>query len=151
MFISFTAPRNAMWRNLPTQTNHSRSLECPCRELLIWDSLGFPGGAVVKNLPANAGDTRDTSSIPGSGRFSGEGKGNPLQSSCLENPMDRGAWQATYRPWGRSQTWLEQLSTHTLGQKDYTWPFLLSQSSDSKRSSIGQMSHRPRNDKVTFL
>ena len=46
---------------------------------------------VVKNLPANAGDTRDTGSVPRSGRSSGEGNGNPLQYSCLENPMDRGA------------------------------------------------------------
>ena len=50
---------------------------------------------MVKNLPANAGDTGDTSSIPGLGRSPGEGNGNPLQCSCLENPMDRGAWQAT--------------------------------------------------------
>ena len=48
----------------------------------------FPGGSVVKNLPANAGDT---GSIPGSGRFPGKGDGNPLQYSCLENPIDRGA------------------------------------------------------------
>ena len=46
---------------------------------------------VVKNLPANAGDTRNTGSIPGSGRSSGIGNGNPLQYSCLENPMDGGA------------------------------------------------------------
>ena len=52
----------------------------------------LPGGSVVKNLPANAGDA---SSIPGSGRSPGEGNGNPLQHSCLENPMDRGAWQTT--------------------------------------------------------
>ena len=50
---------------------------------------------VVKNLPANAGDVRDTGWIPGSGRFPGEGNGKPLQYSNLENPMDRGAWQAT--------------------------------------------------------
>ena len=49
---------------------------------------------MVKNLPANAGDIRDVGSIPGSGRSAGEGHGNPLQYSCLENPMDRGAWQA---------------------------------------------------------
>ena len=48
---------------------------------------------VVKNLPANAGDRRDAGLIPGSGR-SGEGNGNPFQYSCLENPMDRGVWQA---------------------------------------------------------
>ena len=48
---------------------------------------------VVKNLPASVGDVRDVSSIPGSGRSPGEGNGHPLQYSCLENPMDRGAWQ----------------------------------------------------------
>ena len=50
---------------------------------------------VVKNPPANAGDIRDIGLIPGLGRFPGEGNGNPLQYSCLENPMDRGAWWAT--------------------------------------------------------
>ena len=55
----------------------------------------FPGGAVVKNLPANAGDAGNTGLIPGSGRSSGGGNGNPLQYSCLENSMDRGAWRAT--------------------------------------------------------
>ena len=60
------------------------------RFLKCW--ICCPGGSVVKNPPANA---RDASSIPGSGRSPGEGNGNPLQYSCLENPMDRGAWQAT--------------------------------------------------------
>ena len=54
--------------------------------------VGFPGGTVVKNMPANAGDARDVGSIPGSGRSPGEGNGNPLWYSCLENAMDRGAW-----------------------------------------------------------
>ena len=49
---------------------------------------------VVKNLPANAGDIRDTGLVPGSGRSPGEGHGNPFQYSCLENPMDREAWWA---------------------------------------------------------
>ena len=49
----------------------------------------------VKNPPANAGDIRDPSSIPGSGSSPGGGNSNPLQYSCLENPMDRGAWRAT--------------------------------------------------------
>ena len=49
---------------------------------------------VVRNPPANAGDTRDTGSIPGSGRSPGGGNGNPPQYSCLENPVDRGAWWA---------------------------------------------------------
>ena len=48
----------------------------------------------VKKMPANARDKRDMGSIPGSGRSPGEGNGNPLQYSCLENPTDRGAWQA---------------------------------------------------------
>ena len=50
---------------------------------------------VVKNVPANAGDIRDMGSIPGSGRSLGEGHGNPLQDSCLENPVDRGAQRTT--------------------------------------------------------
>ena len=49
---------------------------------------------MVKNLPSNAGDERDTGSIPGSGRSPGRGNGYPLQYSCLENPMDKGAWWA---------------------------------------------------------
>ena len=53
--------------------------------------MGFPSGSAVKNLPAN---TRDAGSIPGPGRAPGGGHGNPLQYSCLENPMNRGAWQA---------------------------------------------------------
>ena len=59
---------------------------------------------VVKNLPANAGDARDMSSIPGSGISSGIGNGNPLQYSCLENPIDRGDWWATAHGVTESQT-----------------------------------------------
>ena len=55
---------------------------------------------VVKNLPANAGAAGDIGSIPGSGRFPGGGNGNPHQYFCLENSMDRGAWQATTSTWG---------------------------------------------------
>ena len=54
----------------------------------------FLGGTVVKNLPADAGDARDVSSIPGFGRSPGEGNGFPMQYSCLENSMDRGDWWA---------------------------------------------------------
>ena len=50
---------------------------------------------MIKNLPGNAGDVRDECLIPGLGRSPGGGHGNPLQYSCLENPMDKGAWQAT--------------------------------------------------------
>ena len=59
---------------------------------------------VVKNPPANAGDIRDGSLIPGSGRFPGGGHGNSLQYSCLENPMDRGAWWATVHGIAESDT-----------------------------------------------
>ena len=67
---------------------------------------------MVKNLPANAGDTRDTASIPGLGRSPGVGNGNLLQYSCLENPTDKGAWQATVHGVTKSRT---QLSTHKTG------------------------------------
>ena len=59
---------------------------------------GFPGGTSGKEPPANAGDMRDFGLIPGSERYLGGGYGNPLQYSCLKNPMDRGAWQAGYSP-----------------------------------------------------
>ena len=69
--------------------------------MLIWTKVGVDWASqvvlVVKNLPANAGDIRDTGSIPGLGRSPGERNGYPLQYSCLENPMDRGAWWATVR------------------------------------------------------
>ena len=66
--------------------------------------LGFPGVSVVKNLPANAGDTEDAGSTPGLGRSPGIGNGNPLEYSCLENPMERGAWWATVHVVTKSQT-----------------------------------------------
>ena len=62
---------------------------------------------LVKNLPASAGDVRDACMIPGLGRFPGGGHGNPLQYSCLENPMDRGAWWATVHRVAKSQTRLK--------------------------------------------
>ena len=65
---------------------------------------------VVKNLSANAGDKRDVGSISGSGRSSELGNGNPPQYSCLGNPLDRGAWQATVHGVTKSET---HLSTHT--------------------------------------
>ena len=58
----------------------------------------------IKNLPAKAGDIRDLGSIPGLGRSPGGGNGNTLQNSCLENPVDRGAWRATVHREAKSQT-----------------------------------------------
>ena len=59
---------------------------------------------MVKNPSANTGDLRDSVSVPGSGRSPGEGHGNPLQYSCLENPMDRGAWRVTVHKVAESDT-----------------------------------------------
>ena len=77
--------------------------------------MGFWGGSVVKNPPTIAGDT---GSIPGSGRFSGEGNGNPFQYSCLGNPMDRGAWGNTVHGVTKSRTWL---STMHKWKDTYNW------------------------------
>ena len=63
--------------------------------------MSFPGGSVVKKLPANAGDL---GLIPGFGRSPGEGNGNPLQYSCLGNPIDRGAWWDTVHGGAKSMT-----------------------------------------------
>ena len=72
---------------------------------------------VVKNPLANAGDIRDTGSIPGLGRSTGGGHGNPLQYCCLENPMDRGAWWAMFHRVTKSWTQLKRLSMHALQWK----------------------------------
>ena len=77
---------------------------------LLWTNnafKGFPDGAVVKNLPANAGDA---GSIPGSGRSPGKGDGNPLQYSCLENPMDRGTLSSYSLKGHKESDMTEQLS-----------------------------------------
>ena len=71
---------------------------------------GFPGGAGGKEPAANEGDKSDMGSIPGWGRSPGGGHGNPLQHSCLENPMERGAWRATVHGVAKSQTRLKQLT-----------------------------------------
>ena len=71
---------------------------------------GFPGDSVVKNPPVNVGDARDTSLIPGLERFSGGGNDNPLQYSCLENPMDSGAWLATVH--GVEKRWTQLRDFH---------------------------------------
>ena len=72
---------------------------------------GIPGGASGKEPTVDAGDIRDVGLIPGSGRFYEEGNGNPFQYSCLENPVDRGAWRATVHGVTKSRTRLKQFST----------------------------------------
>ena len=83
--------------------------------------MGFPGGSLVKNPPANAGDA---GSIPGSGRSPGGGNDNPLQHSCLENPMDRGAWRATVHSHTKELDTTEQLNTSNRSVSSWIYPFL---------------------------
>ena len=73
-----------LWAGRNPKEGGSHLLSCT-----IPDGFGFLGSSVIKNPPANTGDV---GLIPGSGRSPGEGHGNPIQYSCLENPMDRGAW-----------------------------------------------------------
>ena len=80
---------------------------------------GFQAVLVVQNPPANAVDVRDVGSIPGWGRSPRGGHGNPLQYSCLENPMDRGAWRATVHRVTKSRTRLKQLTTCALYAKPH--------------------------------
>ena len=68
---------------------------------------------MVKNPPASAGDVRDSGSIPGSGRFPGGERGNPLQYSCLDTPVDRGACRAIVHRVTKSRTQLKRLSMHS--------------------------------------
>ena len=73
---------------------------------------GFPRGTGGKKSTYNAGDLRDTGSMPGSGRSPGGGNGNPLQHSCLKNPMDRGVWKSIVHGAGNESDMTEQLITH---------------------------------------
>ena len=92
-----------------------------CEELtdIFWGSTDFLGASqvalVVKNPPANAAGVREVSSIPGSGRTPGEGNGNTLKYSCLENPMDRGIWWAIVDRVAESQTWLSDWNDRLIG------------------------------------
>ena len=96
---------------------------------------GFPSGLVVKNPPANAGDTRDSSLIPESGRSSGEGNGNPLQDSCLENSMNRGVWKATVHRMAKSQTQLSDWTYTLLRFYSYSFYWMLREKSSGCISS----------------
>ena len=73
--------------------------------------LGFQGGTVVKNLPVNAGNAGDVNSVPEYQKSPGAGNGNPLQYSCLDSSMDRGAWYATVH--GATKSWTRLTNTHS--------------------------------------
>ena len=98
----------------------------PHKEATICSQLSQPWASyvvlVVKNPLANAGDVRDMGSIPGSGRSPGGGHDNRLQYSCLETPIDRGAWRATVHEVAQSRTWLKWLSMNKASQLCYFPP-----------------------------
>ena len=127
-------PREGEWRihhPLGGCVEEPSSLEPSCEINFLFVPCycwGFSRGSVVKNLPAdNAGDTRDSGSIPGWGRSTGRGNGNPLQYSCLENSMRKEAWWAAVQAWWAAIHWVaesditEQLSIHC-----YCWAFSVS-------------------------
>ena len=91
---------------LPQKTGFLFSIFSPPHRFLLIIVLGFLGGSGGEESACNTGDP---DSIPGSGRSPGEGKGNPLQYSCLENPVDRGAWQATVHEVAVSQIWWQPI------------------------------------------
>ena len=93
---SLKSSNNSLGYLLPEKLTHAMSMYMllSCTNLLT-KFEGFPGGSVAKDLPASAEDAKDTGLIPGSGSSPEEGNDNPFQYSCLGNPMDRGAGQAT--------------------------------------------------------
>ena len=104
----------------------------------------YQHGTVIKNLPANAGDTGEVGLIPGSGRYPGGGNGNPLQYSCLENLMDRGAWRATVHGVTKSQTQLNDWA-HTYHHKRFYQPHFTDEEPKVQRGCMTyQKSHRQR-------
>ena len=97
MRIIISTPRVNVWSELVSISHMLGIVSDMFIKSSVTIVLGFPGGSVVKHLPANA---KDVGFIPGLERSSGEGNDNPLQYSCRGNPMDRGIWRAIYSPWG---------------------------------------------------
>ena len=89
-------------------------MEVPLKLQIAIQARASQVAQVVNSPPANAEDVRDLGSIPGSGRSSGEGNGNPLQHLCLGKPMDRAAWRATVHRAAKSQAQLKRLSTQPI-------------------------------------
>ena len=101
---------------------------------------GFPGGSDGKESARNAGDP---SSLPGLGKFSGEGNGNPFQYSCLENSMDRGAWWATVHRVAKSWTWLSNFIFTFIQLKYVNWNF-----DRNLKAHLPSLSHHTRNSRI---
>ena len=109
--LSMGFSRQKYWSGVPLPSPVYTHMHTHIYISVVYTCMGFPGGSVMKNLPANAGAA---SSIPGSGISPGGGNGNPLQYYCQENPMDRGACTVCYSSWGcKESDPTEQLSMHT--------------------------------------
>ena len=94
----------------------------------------FPGDVSGKEPACNSGDVKDVGSIPASGRSPGEGNGNPPQHSCLENPMDRGAWRAIVRGVTKGQTGLSKPQQTT--RLEHEWTMFEAQRRPSQRTQV---------------
>jgi len=114
--VLFTAMKNQKPAKCPWTKEHLNNQRYRCYKAPHCEKRDFPDGG--KESTWNVGDTGDAGSIPGSGRSPGGGYGNPLQYSCLQNPMDRGAWRATVHAVAKSHTQLKRLSTHDHPQHD---------------------------------
>jgi len=124
-------------------------LQVPTISTLLNPTEGLSGAAVVKNPPANEGVPRDASLIPGSGRSPGGGRGNPLQYSCLENPMDRGVRRASVRGRKESEA-TEQARTQT--KQAILSPLLIDFNQSSPLAAPGVLPghHLPPSVQVSF-
>ena len=112
----FNATSRKTLNNIPSLSDSSGKFKWALKDPDIHKEQLVPWASqvalVVKNSPANVGDIREAGSIPGLRRSPGGGYNNPLQYSCLENPIDRGALQAKFHSVAKSQTWLKGLSMH---------------------------------------
>ena len=119
---------------------------------------GRPHGSVIKkkkkNLPANAGNTGNSGSIPGSGRSPGDGNGNPLQYSCLENSMNRGAWQGIVHGVTESDTTKQPThigsTSRALLLSEFLWPVTLDPLGACKKCQISALTPDPKNQNLRF-
>ena len=111
--LAWRIPRMGEPGGLPSMGSHRVGHDWSDLAYSKWSFPELPQCLSGKESACRAGATGDTGSIPGSGRSSREGHGNPLQYSCLENPMDRGSWWATFHGVTKNRTQLKQLSMYT--------------------------------------
>jgi len=117
MLKSTTSVVEMYFMEIPKKNFIPFKVKIPWKQIILGiftNFLGVPLWLSGKVFAYNAGDTGDLGLIPGSGRSPGGGHGNPLQYSCLENPMGREAWRVTVQRATKNWTWLKRLSTHTL-------------------------------------